>query len=396
MSRSDPEAVELNPISYDFHDDPYPIYRRLRDEAPVYWNEEHQFFALSRFADVHGAFRDWETFSNSRGIALETMPMGGSETGMMLEMDPPDHTRLRKLVSKVFTPRRINELETRIREIVRHYVEPFRRAGGGDLIGEVCGPFPMDVISVMLGVESAADRAHLRHLADDLVAREDGRIEIPPKAVTAWMDIQEYFRADVARRRSDPDDGLIGALIETDVDGERLTDREVIGFAFLFVVAGHETTTKLLGNLALELWRHPDQRRELGDDPSLIPNALEEILRYNTSSQYMARYTRRRSEYHGVAIPPDSVVLLLIGAAQRDDREFEDPDRFDIHRDIRRSLAFGSGPHFCLGASLARLEGRVAVEELLPALGDYDIDLDGCERIHAGNVMGYHRIPVST
>ena len=385
----------LNPYSYEFHEDPFPIYRRLREEAPAYHNPDLDFWALSRFDDVFASFHDHGTYSSADGIALETLKMGDDGgTGMMITMDPPDHTRFRKLVNRAFTPRRVATMEEEVRRIARGYLEDLARRGEADLVGDFAGAFPMDVISAILLVPEA-DRPELRRLSDQMLERVDGKLEMPHEARHAALELVGYFADDVPRRRAHPDDGLISALLEAEMEGERLTDDEVIGFCLLFIVAGSETTTKLLGNALDVLERNPDQRQAIIDDPSAIPGAVDEVLRYRSSTQYMARRATRDVRLHDETIPEGGDVVLLIGAANRDEREFADPDRFDIGRRPERTLAFGHGAHFCLGAALARMEGRIALEEIHRLMPDYEIDRDGLKRIHSGNVMGYSRVPVT-
>lgn len=383
-----------NPYSFAHHENPYETYRRLRDEAPAYWNDELKFWVLSRFDDVLEGFRDHETFISSQGIALESRGGGARGTAMMIEVDPPDHTALRKTVNRVFTGRKVTLLEQTTRDIVAGYIDEFVAEGEADLVAQLTGPFPMDVISAVLGVPES-DRDELRHYADKLLIREDGQARIPDEAIEGMLELVVYFDADMARRRAGEGEGLFTELAQTDVDGRPLTDQELLGFCVLFVVAGHETTTKMVANAVELLSRHQDQRDLLVADPSLIPGAVEEVLRFHNSTQYMHRTCSRTHTMHGQTMHEGDSVLMLIGAANHDEREFgPTAEVFDITRRPERNLAFGYGAHYCLGAALARMEGRVALEEILRRMPDIDVDHDAKVRFHSGNVTGWTSLPV--
>jgi cytochrome P450 len=387
-------APEFNPYSYALHEDPYPTYRALRDQAPVYRNDALGFWALSRHADVVAAFKDPLTFSNAEGVALERSSQGqASATASFLAMDPPRHDQMRALVSRGFTPRRVADLEPRIRALSDRYVDEFAAAGRCDLIRDLAARLPMAVVSELLGIREA-DRDHLRRLADTVVHREDGRADIPPAAIQASQQMLLYFRDLVGERSRTPGSDLVSALLASDLDGTRLEVAEVMAFLFLMVIAGNETTTKLIGNALYWLWRHPAERRRVRDDASLIPHWVEETLRYDGSTQMLARAVTRDLALHGQQLHAGDRLLLLIGAANRDERVFADPDRFDIGRDTTQHLAFGRGTHFCLGASLARLETRVALEVVQQRLPDYEIDAAGLVRVHSPNVRGFAAMPV--
>jgi cytochrome P450 len=387
---------EFDPYAYEIHEDPYPVYAALRAEAPVYRNERLGFWALSRHADVLAAFRDPDRFSNRNGVSLDPAAWtpAAQATMSFLAMDPPRHTRMRALVSRGFTPRRIAELEPRTRELARQHIDRVVEAGRCDFIADFAGRLPMDVISEMLGVPEA-DRAQLRTWADAVVHRDEGITDIPPAAIEASASIFGYFNALIAERRLQPRDDLTGALLAAEIDGDRLTDYEVLGFLFLMIIAGNETTTKLLGNALYWLWRNPDQRRLVQDDPTLIPRWVEETLRYDGSTQALARTVATDVELHGHTMRTGDRVVLLIGSGNRDERVFPEPDRFDIRRDTSALLSFGHGTHFCLGAALARLEGRIALEEVQARLPDFDIDPSGIARIHSVNVRGFAALPIT-
>lgn len=385
---------DFDPYAWDFHEDPYPVYRRLREEAPLYRSERLGFWALSRYDDVLAGFKDTEHLSNAKGVSLEkSSHPDPSQTASFLAMDPPRHDRMRSLVARGFTPKRIADLEPRIREISRGHMERFLGDRRCDFIQQYAGLVPMDVISEMLGVP-VADRDTVRHWADAVLHREDGVSEVPTAAAEAARSTMMYFRDLVLDRRRQPRPDLPSALLETELDGERLTEAEVMSFLFLMVIAGNETTTKLLGNAMYWLWRHPEVRRAVREDPRLVPAWAEETLRYDPSTQILARTVKGDREIGGRHMRDGDKVLLLIGSANRDDRVFPDPDRYDLHRDHSAHLAFGKGTHFCMGASLARLEARVALEAVLENMLDFEIDPAGLVRVHSVNVRGFAAMPM--
>ena len=388
--------VEYNPYAYEIHEDPYPTYAALREHAPLYRNEEMDFWALSRHADVLAAFKDTERFSNAYGVSLDPESWGpqASLGTSFLAFDPPRHTRLRALVSKGFTPRRVAELERRIREMSVDYLDPLVGAGRFDFIDELAGKVPMDVISEMLGVPRA-DRGELRRRADLLVHRDEGHNGLPPEGVEAFAWIRSYFKTMVAERRARPGDDLLSVLLEVELDGERLDETEILSFANLMIVAGNETTTKMLANAVYWLWRNPEQRALVREDPTeSIPGWVEETLRFDNSTQMLARRIARDLDLHGERLRAGDRALLLVGSANRDERVFERAGEYDIRRDTSHSLSFGRGVHFCLGAALARLEGRVVLEEWWRRFPDYEIEPAGAVRVHSINVRGFAALPV--
>jgi cytochrome P450 len=389
--------VELNPFSYEFHEDPYPIYRRLRDEAPLYRNERLDFWALSRFRDVLPALVDWETYSSAEGIMLERLdPRMLEATPMMIFLDPPRHDRLRKLVSRAFTPRRVASLERFVREIAVRLLEPLAAQGGGDFVKDVSAPLPMDVIFTLLGVPEG-DRHQLREWTDVALDRDPDSPAIPPRALEASLNQMRYWYQLLGELRRRPNDGLICALLEAEIETDdgptRLTDGEIIGFCSLLGAAGNETTTKLLANAVVLFARHPAEHRKVLADPARIPAAIDEIVRHSPPAHYAARTVTRDVEWYGRTVPQGARILLLIGAANRDEREYSEPDRFDIDRQIPEPLGFGQGVHFCLGASLARLETRVALEEFTRRFPRYAVDESRCRRVHMSNVHGFASVP---
>lgn len=388
MAASD---LHYNPYAFAVHDDPYETYRRLRDEAPAYWNDELRFWVLSRFDDVLEAFRDTATYSSANGVALEQRGKVSRAFKSMIDLDPPQHTELRKLVSRVFTGRRVAAMEDAARRIVDGCIDSFIEDGSCDLVGDLTAPFPMDVISEVLGIPET-DRAALRRHSDKILIRQDGVMEMPHEAVAGMLDLLAYFIDDLPARRAGGGGGLL-----TDLAGlAELSDDELLGFCVLFVIAGHETTTKMVANAIEILSRHPGQRARIVEDPSLIPHVVEEVLRFHNSTQYMHRTLSCDVEMHGETMREGDSVLLLIGAANHDEREFgPTAEHFDIDRRPERHLAFGYGAHFCLGAALARLEGRVALERIHARLPDYEVDHQRKVRFHSSNVTGWTELPIS-
>jgi cytochrome P450 len=388
--------LRYSPYDYQIHEDPYPTYARLRDEAPLYRNDELNFWALSRHEDVLTAFRNPAQLSNRFGVSLDPAAYGPDAHRAMsfLAMDPPDHTRMRSLVSKAFTPRRVAELEEGVRKLAVEHVGVAVEHDTFDFVADFAGLLPMDVISEMIGVPGR-DRAELRRLADVLMHRVEGFNDVPPEGVDAAFAMAGYFEEMVRTRRRRPADDLTSALLSADLGGDRLVDDEIISFLFLMVVAGNETTTKLLANAWYWGWRFPDERAKVFADPGRIPDWVDETLRFDTSSQMLLRVTTGDVELHGHVLPDGERVLLLVGSANRDPRCFPDADRYDIDRDTAKLISFGSGRHFCLGAALARLEGRIGLQELLKRIDGYDIDPAGVERVHSINVRGFARLPTT-
>lgn len=386
----------FNPYDYEFHEDPYPTYARLRDEAPVYHNPELGFFALSHHADVLAGFKDTARLSNSHGVTLDPAATGphAELASSFLAMDAPRHTRMRNLVSRGFTPRRVVQLEPRIRSLAAEYLDPLRGRGEIDVIRDFAARLPMDVISELLAVPRA-DRDALRGWADAMLEREEGVQDVTPAGVEGFFKLREYFTALIAERRRRPGSDLVSALFDAEIDGEKLGDDEIKAFCNLMIVAGNETTTKLIGNCVYWLWRHPDQRRLLAADQSLVPGWIEETLRYDNSTQIIARTASCDLEVCGVVIPRGSRVLLLIGSANRDPAVFADPDRYDVRRNQTEMVSFGHGAHFCLGASLARLEARVSLEELWQRFPSLEVREHEAVRVHSVNVRGFSSLPVA-
>jgi cytochrome P450 len=392
--------VLLDPYDYDFHEDPYPYYKRLRDEAPLYRNEEIGFWALSRHQDVREGFRNSTTLSNRDGVSLDPISRGphASKTMSFLAMDDPAHLRLRTLVSKGFTPRRIRELEPRVTQLaVQHLDVMLEKADSGtvDYVAEFAGKLPMDVISELMGVP-VEDRDRIRAMADGVMHREDGVNDVPKSAIEASINLMVYYQDMIAERRKRLSDDLTSALLEAEIDGDRLTDEEVLGFLFLMVIAGNETTTKLLANAAFWGHKNPDQLTAVYSDPERIPLWVEETLRYDTSSQLLARVVSGELNLYDTTIPDGDVLLLLPGSAHRDERVFDDPDAFVIGRESGSNLlSFGSGAHFCLGAHLARMEARIALAELFKRIRGFEVDEANAVRVHSSSVRGFANLPMT-
>lgn len=398
MTTATPAPLVFSPYDYAVHEDPYPFYARLRNEAPVYRNAELDFWALSKYSDVREAFRDPEVFSSGRGVSLDPAAYGphAYKTMSFLAMDDPRHARLRRLVSKGFTSRRVDALREGIEKISREYwdecLERSRDGESFDFVDDYAGKLPMDVISDLMGVPEA-DRAELRRLADLVMHREEGVQDVPQESMVAALDLITYYQGMVAERRRSRTEDLTSALIDAEIDGEKLDEDEILSFLFLMVVAGNETTTKLLANALFWGHEYPAQSRLVLTDPEMVPQWVEETLRFDTSSQMILRTTTTETTIRGVTIPADQKVLMLIGSANRDEDVFPDGDVFDLTRDTSASLSFGQGPHFCLGAHLARLEGRVALDMIATSIIGYEL-LPGAERVHSSNVRGFAHLPI--
>ena len=389
--------LEYDPYSYELDANPYPVYKRLRDEAPVYYNERLDFYALTRFEDCHRAFIDWQTFSSARGTVLELMDtrVGGP---LIIFMDPPRQTRLRNLVSKTFTPRRMAALEGAIREIARGYLDALIGAGDCDFVKDFSAKFPMDVISALLGIP-AADRDTVRGWSNDVLHRDAGNPMPPPRTLAAMKELFDYFGECLDERRRRPRDDMMSDLIRAELrddagELQRLSDVEIKGFINLLATAGNETVTKLLATAVYQLCQHPDQRKQLVEEPSGIPGAVVETPRYDPPSQYQGRTLTREVALHGALLPEGAKLLLINAASGRDERQYADPDRFDVNRDVNFHLNFGHGQHVCLGKNLALMESRIALEEFLARFPSYEVDESGIEWMHSSNVRGFSGLPL--
>jgi cytochrome P450 len=391
--------VYYDPYDFEIDADPYPIWRRLRDERPLYHNERYGFYALSRFDDVHAGLIDWRTYSSAKGTVLELIKSGmAMPPGSIIFEDPPEHDLHRALLSRIFTPRRMNALEPKVREFCARSLDPLVGAGGFDFIRDLGAEMPMRTIGMLLGIPEA-DQVAIRERIDAGLRLDDGAMpEMASRLAEAQIGL---FAEYIDWRAKHPADDLMTELLHAEYeDGagtrRRLTREEVLGYVNLLAAAGNETTTRLIGWTAKVLADHPDQRRELAENPALVPGAIEEVLRFEPPSPVQARYVTRDVAHYGEVVPAGSAMLLLNGSANRDDRKFEDGDRFDVHRKIDQHLSFGYGVHFCLGAALARLEGRVALEEVLRRFPTWEIDWDGAVQARTSTVRGWERLPVRT
>ncbi len=393
--------MEFNPFSADFYDDPYETYRWLRDEAPVYHNEHYGFWALSRYDDVVAAHRDWKTFSSAHGVTIDQLtdpdsPMAGTS---MIMMDPPEHDRLRKLVSRVFTPRAVADLEPLVREVIRRYLTPLVGRDSFDVVADFSGPFPVEVISAILGVPDD-DRQQIRHWTDAMLHREPDDPNPTRDGMEAGLNQVMYFLELIKAKRAHPVDDMISRLCVVEVEGDdgsrqQLTDDEIAGFSTLIAAAGSETVTKLVGSGAVLFHRNPGEWKKVLDDPARSVDAVEEVLRYWAPSQYQGRFSHADATFEGGTIPAGQPTLLITGAANRDPRAYENPDVFDIDRVQPLAVGLGHGIHACLGAALARLESRIAFEEIAARWPSYDVDESGLRRVQMSNVAGYSSVPVA-
>ena len=394
---SDPE-VYYDPYDFDIDADPYPVWKRLRDEAPLYWNEKYEFFALSRWEDIDAAMLDWKTFISGRGSVLEIIKAGIEiPPGSILFEDPPTHDLHRGLLSRVFTPRKMQALEPQVRAYCAEVLDPLVGTGEFDFVADLGKFMPMRVIGMLLGIP-VEDQEAIREQIDDGLRLEDG---VPNETEYDALRSARVFSDYITWRADHPSDDLMTELLNAEFEDEHgttrtLTHEEILGYVGLLSGAGNETTTRLIGFAGEVLGRHPDQRRELVEDRSLVNNAIEELLRFESPSPVQSRYVARDVEYYGTTVPEGSIMVLLNGSANRDERHFPDGDTFDIHREIGRHQAFGYGIHLCLGAALARLEGRVALDEVLTRFPEWEVDYDKARRARTSTVRGWETLPVRT
>lgn len=390
----------FDPFSEEFFNGPYDLYRRMREEAPVYYSEEYDFYALTRHADVAAAYRDFETFSSSRGMDLSMVRTGEKpQLKSVIVLDPPEHRHMRSLVSRVFTPRAITALKPVVTDLVDHYLAQ-ADPNGFDLVQDFSVLFPIEVVSRMLGVPEES-RLQVRLWTDDLLHREIGQVDMSERGLQAVVDLTRYYYGLAKERRENPRDDMITQLVEGEVEREdgqktRLSTLEIAAFASLLGGAGAETVAKLIGNAGVLFARFPDEWDKLLADRSRIPAAVEELLRYEAPNQYNVRYSLKEITLHGVTIPAGKPVFLVCGSANRDPEAFADPDVFDIDRNRSESpnLGFGYGIHSCLGAALARMESAVALDRLLDFMPRFEVDWDGCTRVTMQNVAGWNNVPV--
>ncbi len=386
-----------DPYDFEIDTDPYPIWRRLREERPLYYNERYDFYALSRFEDVERGLVEWKTYSSAKGTLLELIKSDMEiPPGSIIFEDPPGHNLHRSLLSRVFTPRKMNAIEPKIREFCARSLDPMVGTGGFDFIADLGAQMPMRTIGMLLGIPEQ-DQEALRDVIDDGLRLEEGTM---PDASDFAADIQaSSFDDYIDWRAEHPSDDLMTELLQAEFEDEtgttrRLTRTEVVNVVNLLAAAGNETTARLIGWTGKVLADYPDERRKVVDDRSLVPSAIEELLRFEPPSPAQARYVTQDVEHHGQPVPEGSAVLLLNGSGNRDDRKFPEGDRFDVTRKIDHHLAFGYGLHFCLGAALARLEGRVALDEVLQRFPSWEVDWDNAKQARTSTVRGWERLPV--
>lgn len=385
------DQIGYDPRSFEIQDDPYPYYSRLLDEQPLYHNPEGGFWALSRYADVRLALKDWRTFSSAEGVNLEP---GFTETigPEILNMDPPRHDELRRVVRHFFTKAKIGEYESMIRTFADELLTGLIDAGGGDFAADFSQRLPVLVISKLMGIPRE-DESTVRRLARQMLLILSGTDEFLAEARAAGEELHQYFGALVEERRRSPRDDLISALANGKIDGEPLPPDEIFGMCLIIYLAGNTTTSSLISNGLYVLALHPDQRARLAAEPDALANALEELLRYESPVQYTSRVTTSNVEMYDQVIPMGDRVMLLIGAAHRDQRRWDDPDSLDVFRPAQRHLAFSEGVHLCIGAPLARLEGGIAFEMILDRIPEYELAGD-IDRLYISTERGLAHLPL--
>lgn len=392
------DELYWDPYDPAFAQDPYPLYARLREEAPLYYNAKHDFYAVSRFADVQRGLGDWQTFSSVRGDILELIQSGNDfPSGTLIFEDPPVHDIHRRLLARIFTPRRIAELEPKFRAFCKRSLEPVAGAQRFDLIEAVGAEMPMRVIGMLLGIPEA-DQPAIRDRTDEALSTSDETGGKMRAREGGFLSDGSAFRDYIEWRKKHPSDDLMTELMTAEFTDEHgvtrtLTDDEVLTYVTVVAGAGNETTGRLIGWFGALMSRYPDARRELAADPKLIGNAIEEILRFEPTGPFTARYVTKDVELYDRTVPAGSAILFIQAAANRDPRRFPDPDTFDIHR-VTQHMTFGVGAHYCLGAALARLEGRVAAEEILARFPDWEVDWDGAELAQTSTVRGWKTLPL--
>lgn len=393
-------TVQFDPFSEDFFNSPYETYRRMREEAPVYYSQEYDFYALTRHEDVAAGFKDHETFSSAYGVDLAQVRSGAvAEHGSIIAMDPPAHRRMRGLLNKVFTPRAILSFKDLVAELIDQHISSLD-PNGFDFVQDFSALFPVSVMATLQGVPDE-NHQQIRLWIDDLLHRGPGEVEASEHGVRSAIDMAVFYYRLTKRRREDLGDDLLSRLIRSEIecgDGATrpLDNIEITEFATLLAGAGAETVTKLLGNAAVVFAKFPDQWQLLLDDRGKVPLAVEELLRYEAPAQYNVRRSMREITLHGVTIPAGKPVFLVGASANRDPLAWQDPDVFDIDRDRTQSqnLGLGYGIHSCLGAALARLESVIALERMLDVMPRYEVDWAGCKRVNMQNVAGWSNVPV--
>jgi cytochrome P450 len=389
--------IYYDPYDFEIDADPYPVWKRMRDEAPLYYNQQYDFYAMSRFDDVERCSIDWRTYISGKGSVLEMIKSGVEmQPGTILFEDPPAHDLHRSLLSRVFTPRRIAELEPKVRGFCAASLDPLVGSGGFDFISDLGAQMPMRTIGMLLGIPEA-DQEAIRDQIDEGLRLKEGTAPDPSASLSVTTG--DVFADYIDWRADHPSDDLMTDLLNAEFEDDigvtrTLTRQEILGYVGLLAAAGNETTTRLIGWTGKVLAEHPDQRAMIVEDRTLVPAAIEELLRYEAPSPVQARYITKDVEHHGQTVPAGNVMVLLTAAANRDERHFPDPDRFDITRTIDHHLSFGYGIHFCLGAALARLEGRIALDEVVQRFPEWTVDWENAEQAHTSSVRGWERLPV--
>ena len=396
MTVTAPDGVYYDPYDVEINADPYQAFRAIREEAPLYYNDKHDFYALSRFADVDDAIVDHQTFSSARGAIIELIKANlDIPPGVIIFEDPPLHDVHRKLLARMFTPRKITALEPKIREFCAHSLDPVVGSADFDFVRDLGAQMPMRVIGMLLGVPEEYQEA-ARDMTNDQMRTEAGK---PMTLADDGMNTGEFFGEFIDWRAEHPSDDIMTDLLNVEFVDEkgvtrRLTREELLTYVSVVSGAGNETTTRLIGWAGKVLAEHPDQRHELVENPALIPAAIEELLRFEPPAPHVARYVTRDVTYYGQTVPEGSAMMMLIGAANRDHRQFPpDGDVFDIHREPRQHLSFSVGTHYCLGSALARLEGRIALEEILKRFPEWQVDLSRAALSPTSTVRGWDTMP---
>ncbi|AGB22661.1 cytochrome P450 [Mycobacterium sp. JS623] len=396
MTEAGAVEVYYDPFDFEIDNDPYPAWKLLRDEAPLYYNDKFDFYALSRYEDVARELPNWESYRSGRGTTMDVITSGVEvPPGVILFEDPPLHDLHRRLLSRVFTPRRMEEIEPLTRQFCVRALDPIIGSTRFDFIGDIGAMVPMRTIGYLLGIPEE-DQGGIRDKTDRALGLKEGTF----RTVTAdaFENSFQLFAEYIEWRSDHPSDDLMTQLLNAEIEEDgarrRLTRTEVLTYTSMIAGAGNETTTRLVGFIGQLLSEHPDQRRQLADDFSLIPRAIEEVLRYEAPSPVQARYVARDVQCHGQTIREGSVMLLLNGSANRDERHFPDAEKFDIHRSGGH-LSFGQGLHFCLGSALARMQARVVLEEVLTRWPDWEVDYDNATMAHTSSVRGWGKLPVT-
>lgn len=389
------DTVYYDPYKVEIVRDPYPVYRRLRDEAPLYYNEQYDFYAVSRYDDVQKGLREWERFSSARGDIMELIKENMElPPGSFIWEDPPLHTAHRQVVQKLFSPKRMRELESKIRDFTARCLDPLIGAERMDFVADLGAQMPMRVIGMLLGIPDE-DLESVRERADENIQTEEGK----PLSYEDGLKLGEGYEGYIDWRIENPSDDVMTELLNAEITDEtgarrKMIREEVLSITNVLAGAGNETTNRLIGWTAKVLAEHPDQRRQLVEDPSLIPDAIEEILRFEPPGPHVGRYVKEDAEFHGRTVPAGSVLLCLVASACRDERAYPNADRFDIHRDRAAQMAFGTGIHTCVGNVLARLEGRIALEEVLKRFPEWEVDMENARLSPTSTVRGWETMPV--